>query len=74
MVFEVTLSPGLLSGLLSSQQGQNKSVMTRTWRMGTNGVSQEDRHILLSVAIKKTKLFTVSTDARHDLLAPWGKR
>lgn len=42
--------------------------------MVTNGVSQEDRHILPSVAIKKTKPFTVSTDARRDLLAPRGKR
>lgn len=48
--------------------------MTRTWRMGTNGVSQEDRHILPSAAIKKTKPFTVSTDARRDLLDPQGKR
>ena len=42
--------------------------------MVTNVVSQEDRHILLSVAVKKTKLFTVSTDARLDLLALWCKR
>lgn len=37
------------------------------------GLSQGDRHILSSAAIKKTKLFTVSTDARDDLLAPWAK-
>lgn len=40
----------------------------------TDGLSQEDRHILLSVAVKKTKLFTVSTDARRDLLVPPGHK
>lgn len=40
----------------------------------TDGLSQEDRHILLSVAVKKTKLFTVSTDARRDLLVPAGHK
>jgi len=42
--------------------------------MATNVVSQEDRHILPLVAIKKTKLFTVSTDARRDLLPQRAKR
>lgn len=42
--------------------------------MGTNGVSQEGRQVLPWVTIKKTKPFTVSTDAQFDLLAPWGKR
>lgn len=30
--------------------------------------------MLFSVTIKKTKLFTVSTDPRRDLLPPEGKR